>query len=301
MILINELTSERIDVPNDLFHAVDTAELIRAGKFTGVADIPAETYHAAPGMSYSALKELRKSPAHYQAYLRKEHDREVIGTGTHMRVLETERFERLIFRVVNRMSKENKAKEKEAEEAGLFVVTEKEYTQICRQSDAIMNDPDCRAYLSAGKAEQSIFWREPLVNLDTGEDLGESLLCRSRVDYLRDDGVMIDLKYFNSVEEEEVRKQVLRMKYHWQSAFYTKGGREVLGSGHDMFVHIFVTDSDPFVARPFVLGDASIDKARIEYTPLLIQFNECLRTNRWPAFERPAAGITQIELPDYAW
>lgn len=282
----------------------DTSALedcLLAGAFQGVAEIPPELYHQAPGLSYTGLKEFAKSPAHYQAYLRGERDREVIGTGTHMRTLEPERFEALLVRVKNRQTKENKGLLEAAEAQGKFVVTEKEYTQICRQSDAIMNDPDCRAYLSGGKAEQSIFWREPLINLDTGEDLGQSLLCRSRVDYLREDGVMVDLKYFNSVEEDEVRKQVLRMKYHWQSAFYTKGGREVLGSDHDMFVHIFVTDSDPFVARPFVLGDASIDKARIEYTPLLIQFNECLRTNRWPAFERPAAGITQIELPDYAW
>lgn len=266
------------------------AAAIANGTFTGVADISPEEYHASPGLSYSSLKQFATSPAHYQAYLRKEHEREYLGTGTHMRTLERDRFDRIHTVIKDRRGKRaDEAKELEA--AGRFVVNESEYESICRMSDAITSDADCRALLCSGKAEQSVFWKDPATGL----------LLRCRPDWLRDDGVMVDLKYFNSVDPREVEKQVWRMRYHWQSAFYLDGGKAALGVNHSFFAHIIVTDADPFVARPFVLVDACLEKARLEYRPLLEKYSECKRTNHWPAFERPSTGITEIALPDYAW
>jgi hypothetical protein len=238
------------------------------------------------------MKEFEKSPAHYKASLTAPHEREVIGTGTHMAVLEPSRFDASLERVPNRLGG-NGTKAREMEAAGRFVVTEKEYTQIRRQADAILNDNDCRQILTGGLAEVSLFWRDA----ETGVNL------RARADYIRPkDGVIVDLKYFNTVADlDAIRKQVARMAYHRQSRLYLDAMEAVYGVKSTAFVHIFVSDDEPFTARPIVLGDASLDKAKSEITELLKRFGSCLNTDQWPVFERPDSGLTVVELPDYCF
>jgi hypothetical protein len=283
---------EHVETPTtDLLHPSD-AELRLHGKFTGVLDLPPAEYHAAHAyLSFTGLKEFAKSPAHYQAYLRQESGREVIGTGVHMRVLEPERFHNLMVAVENRQTKANKEIVEAAEAEGKFVITTKEREKILRMSDAILSDPDCRAFLKGGKAEQSVFWTDPVTGVP----------MRCRPDYMRPDGIVIDLKYFNSVDEEEFRKQCARMKYGWQSVTYLDGMKYGAGidNGQRMFVHIVVTDDDPFVARPFFLEDASLDLAEAQLRPKLEEYARCKATGEWPAFKRPAMGITGIQLPDW--
>lgn len=263
---------------------------IRSGTFVGrVDDLPADEYHKSPYLSNSGIKEFAKSPAHFMAP--REHRREVIGTGTHMRVLEPGRFDASLRVIENRLG--NRGKEaREMEESGLFVVTVKEHAQIVAQSDAILNDGWCKRILSKGKPEVSLFW----VDEETG------VRRKARLDWLREDGMVPDLKYFNTVTDlREIEKQCHRMKYHWQAGWYLDGVLAVLGINTNDFIHIFVTDDAPYIARPFVLGDASLEKARAEYRPLLEQFKTCLETNQWPAYEVPPEGVTKIELPTYAW
>jgi hypothetical protein len=267
-------------------------EQIKAGTFVGrVDDLPAEAYHAAPYLSNSAQIQFAESPAHYIAAKTAERRREVIGTGTHMAVLEPARFAASLVVIQDRRGNRGKEAD-EAAAAGKFVVTEKEHEQIRRQADAILADPWCKRILSKGKPEVSLFW----IDAETG------VHRKARLDWLRDDGMVADRKYFNTVTNiREIERQCHRMKYHWQAGTYLDGVEAVLGIPTNEFIHIFVTDSEPFVARPIILGDASLEKARIEYRPLLSKFKECEEKNQWPAYEVPETGVTTIELPSYAW
>jgi hypothetical protein len=273
---------------------VTAEEAILAGKFLGQADIPAAIYHKAPALSFSGMKELAETPAHYRAYLKAEREETAaqrLGTFVHLRTLEPETFENKVCLVENRMSKENKAKIVEAEAEGRKVLTIGEYEKVCRISDAVLSDPEWKAYTKEGKAEQSIFWRD--------QETGVLLKCRP--DWLRSDGVILDLKTFGDLNDKAIMTQISRMKYHWQSALYLEGVHDLLGMESKFFVHFFVMTDEPYLVRPIVLNDASLEKARHEFTPHIETYKHCLNVNQWPGYERPETGVTELTLADWSW
>lgn len=273
---------------------VSTNELLKAGLFTGIIrELTNEDYHAAHEyLSFSGAKAFAKAPAYYPAYLRKENEETParrIGTGVHMRVLEPNRFSTGIVTVTNRVTKENKERIAQAEAEGKWVLNVKEYDQICKMSDSILKDPLAASLLKGGVAESSIFWKDA--------KSGVNLKCRP--DYLRDDGVIVDLKtYGEDMDDDALMRQVMKMKYHYQSAMYLDGVGQLLGRELNMFAHVFVGDEDPYLVRVIVLNDAALDKARFDLDELFQRFAECKAKNVWPGFN---SGITEVTLPDWAW
>ncbi len=256
----------------------------------GSYDLEPEAYHSINALSYSGLKSFRDTPAHYQAMLRKERKREVIGTGTHMACLEPARFARSVRKVTNRLGG-NGVKAKELEADGFFVVTENEYEKISRMSDAVLKDPDARKLLTNGYAERSFFCVDP--------DTETNLKCRP--DYIVNDEIIVDLKYFDDLDDTSLMFQIDRMRYSWQSAFYLDVVGAVLKKELSLCAHVFVMSCDPWLVRVTTLCDAALEHAREEYRPLIAQFADCKRTNQWPGYPRPENGILELTLPDNAW
>lgn len=268
-------------------------DAVMSGKFTGIIEgLSNEDYHKAPGLSFSGLKEFSKTPAHYQAYLRRESEdtpARRLGTGVHMRVLEPNRFLTDVVTVPNRLSKENKERVAQAEAEGKWVLTSKEYDQINRIGDAVLKNTLVQQFLSGGKAEQSVFWTDP----STG------ILLKCRPDYLRPDGVTVDLKTFDDLDDEAIRRQIYRMKYHWQSAHYLAGVNHALGiENNTMFAHLFIQTDDPYLCRIVLLNDASLEKSEEEIAPFREGFKHCLKTNTWPGYPDD---ISETSIPDFAW
>lgn len=249
-----------------------------------------EHYHATPGLSQSGLKNFCVTPAHY--VVRKGADEETssqrLGTLTHMAALEPQRFNTWVKQIPgHRGGALVKAQIQEAENAGYYVCKPEEFLEAQRMAQAMHAHPEASHLLSGGKPEVSLRWRDPETNV--------SLRCR--LDYLRDDGIVTDLKTFANLTDENIRKQIVKMKYHWQSRFYLNGVNAVLGKKEKMFAHIFV-DTETYGVRVVVLGDASLDKADQEMRPLIDTYANCLRANVWPGYP---SGVTTLELPDWSW
>lgn len=257
----------------------------------GIISEPAEVYHASAGLSYSGLKQFAKTPAHFLAYLdsdRAETGAQRLGTLAHMAILERERFERTV-QVIDghRGTNAVKAAIAEAEANGKYVCKPQEYEDARRMADAVYKSPLIAKLLSGGQAEQSIRWRDP----ETG------VLLRCRPDYLRKDGVVVDVKTYEDLSEESVQRQIAKMKYHWQSAFYLAGVNQTLKLETKMFAHVFI-DTKAFVARVVVLDDPSITLAENEIRPLINAYAESLKANNWPGYPEE---ILTTGLPSYAW
>lgn len=268
-------------------------DAVRSGSFIGIyEDLPNEVYHSSPGLSFSGLKEFAKTPAHYQAYLRRDHEEtpaQRIGTGVHMRVLEPKRFLTDVVTVTNRVTKENKERIAQAEAEGKWVLNSKEYDQINRIGDSVERDPIVKSLLVGGKPEQSVFWKDPATGI----------LLKARPDYLRPDGVVVDLKTYGlDMDSRSLEKHSYKMSYHLQSRHYLNGVNHVLGLQSNLFAHVYIATEDPYLVRVVVLNDAALEKAQTDIEPLLEAYKQCLKSNNWPGYP---TGIDEITIPDFGW
>ena len=279
----------KINTPNTIEEAND---LIKSGLLLGTFDnLNPEVYHAAgPALSKSGATEFRKSPAIYRAYLDGEYSRrEVIGTLNHMRTLERKRFDETVVSVENRMSKENKAKIAEAEAAGKFVCTVKEYDTVSRMSDAILADEEAKELLNhkSGKAEQSHFAMHPEFKC----------LLKCRTDWLVDLGSTFaigDLKYFDDLSDKAIEDQFCRMLYDWQCWYYLFVVGLILGRQSNFFKNIFVMSKPPYLVRCVMIDDEWLDRARIEMEPTIKFYSDCLLAGMWPGHQN---GTLTLKMP----
>lgn len=252
---------------------------------------PNEAYHAGPGLSFSGLKQFAKTPAHYLAYRLREAEEtssQRLGTLTHMAILEPERFgSDVVLNDENRNSNAFKAARADAEARGKYICKTSEYEAAAAMRDGVYRNTTARKLLSGGKAEQTIRWRDP----ETG------VLLKCRPDYLRSDGVVVDVKTYTDLSKDSIERQIAKMRYHWQSAFYLEGSNTVLGTDSTMFAHLFV-DTEAFVARVVVLEDEALGKAQRELAPLLDAYAVSLKENLWGGYPDE---ILTVSLPDYVW
>jgi hypothetical protein len=298
-----------------------------------VSDLSNTDYHAHGALSSSGLRELAKSPAHYMAYKtqeRVETPAMKFGTGFHELIGEPqlfdkkyvkgpakEDFEGLLVTVQDIHAKIKELGHKTSipikksdaikllrtldprvpvwddiveaftkENEGKTVLSADEYAQLDGMLHSLIHNKTAVNLLTKGKAEQSAFW----IDKATG------VLCKCRPDYLRDDGIVIDLKTTEDASLKGFQRSLANYAYHWQSAFYLQGLSAVLGEPLTEFVHIVVEKKPPYAVAIYTLDDSALLKAREEIAELLKIYAECSAKNEWPAFTQD---IQNISLP--AW
>lgn len=249
-----------------------------------------EQYHASEGLSFSGLKLLSKTPRHY--YMSKivkktETASQRVGTLTHMALLEPERFKKIVKPIDgNRNAKEVQLRIDEAEREGYYVCKPKEYKDAAGIADYIETTDFYKKYIRGGVAEVSL------------RCVHDDILLKCRPDYLHQERkIIVDVKTFNDLDIDSIERQIYKMKYHWQSAFYLFVLEKSLNIKTTKFVHMFV-DVENAIIRNVVLDDAALEKAFEEMSPYIQQYKNCLTNNKWPAY--PDELVT-VSLPSYGW
>lgn len=196
-------------------------------------DTPADVYHAGMGhpmsLSSSLLSMLtRQSPAHAFAHcpggggLEWEPDEKLeLGTAVHAYVLEGVE----VFEVVEHhdwRKKEAQAQRDEIRSRGLIPVLAPKMDRIRTMAAAIRKQigafSETPRPLSDGRPEVSMLWPEVTEH--------GSIMCRARIDWLRNDGTFLeDLKTCGGSVEPNgwIRRQLFPMSYHLQVAMYLRG------------------------------------------------------------------------------
>ncbi len=271
--------------------------LHKAKKLLGTFEMSNDLYHAGPGHSASGLKKAQLSMAHYQNYKKRKQKKanaaQNLGTAVHMAVLEPHLFKIGVGITVveNLRTKAGKFEKEEAEKAGRLVLNMNQFFKAEKMSQAVMQHPLARNLFSKGTAEVSCFAEDPTTGL----------LMKCRPDYLHDDGVIVDLKTFGEdLEDWSLQWQIYRMKYHWQAAWYSDVVSEVFKKQITEFNHVFVetpddVNNDYVGVRVIALNDASLDKARDEYGPVLQNIAQAEELDSWPGYSAEAADLS---LPD---
>lgn len=262
-------------------------------------DIAIDVYHASAGISNSGLSDFARSPRHYHA-LHLNPDRPAEGPTTaqlegqlaHCAILEPAAFD---TRYVIGPNTRRGTKVWDAFEASLTseqIGIKPDQAEVAKaQALSVRSIPDVAALLAKGKPEVSAFWIDPA----TGE------LCRCRPDWVHPAGdggvILVDVKTCGDAGPRQFARQVARMGYQRQAAYYSEGyehasGKRVLG-----FVFVAVETEWPFAAGAYMLDDESLAKGRAENTELLSRFAMCRSADHWPAW---GDAISLISLPAWA-
>jgi hypothetical protein len=178
----------------------------------GIYEISNEEYHSSPGVSRSALELVRRSPAIYRAKVlgnRRDLPTKALreGTAVHTAVLEPHLFNSQYKMLPGEINTRTKAGKEEI--AGLKEkypnvewLDEDTFNMVMGVSTAVLNHPLASKLLTEGKAEQSIYWNDP----DT------KVLCKVRPDFLRNNGICVDLKTTSSAHPQEFIQSVIKFK-----------------------------------------------------------------------------------------
>lgn len=231
-------------------------------------------YDAIDAINYSSLKALAKSPKHYIHYL--EHGRRETpdmfkGTAAHIAILEPERFVREygVFTGRRKAGKEWTAFQ-EANK-GRAILKESELNEAMAMRDAVREDEIASSYLANGYHEVTLVW----VDAETG------LKLKGRVDWLRKDNVLVDIKTTRDATPHWFSRDVARLQYHVQSAMYLDGLESITGKGA-RFVAVAIEKAPPYDVVTYDMPVPVIDAGRDEYRRLLRLLVECRQEKRWP-------------------
>lgn len=257
-------------------------------------EIARSDYDAHPGVRWSRLTNLRKSPLHYQHGLMTERpETSALRTGLalHTLVFEPETYDSTF--VVYRESKSKGAGAKLAWEAFQAANTriilgadEEERALSCAESIRRAAGHLIAPHL--GRGEIPITW--------TDERTG--LLCKARLDWVMHSGLALDLKSCRSAELRAFGRQAWHLGYFHQQVFYMKGLAAVTGQNmfEIPFRFVAVESDEPHDVSIFEPCAETRDAAEIEVNALLDRLAECIRTDIWPGRYE---GTQQLSAPAY--
>lgn len=256
-------------------------------------------YDRSPGVNWSTLKHLGKSPRHYEHHLLEpdeDTDSRKLGRAVHLAALEPERFAHAValWDGGRRYGKEWNAFK--AANAGKELLTEDEHKDCLAIQRAVRNDPTARAYLAGGMGEVSMFWRYEAAGVGGLENI--ALDCKGRIDFVASVGAhaIVDLKTTRDASPSGFGREVWRYRYDAQAAFYVDGYR--LATGKELpYVIVAVESGAPHVVQVYRLPDAVLDVGREHCRNLLERLSYCRKTASWPSYFE---GESDIELPKWA-
>lgn len=268
------------------------------GIFAGVSN---DAYHGGPGDSKSDLDRVRRSLLHYKTNKDAANDNEpttaqFIGSAFHSCLLEPEDFAAryVVAPKFDRRTKDGKAgwEAFQSENAGKLLLDQCQNDQLFDMAEAVHNHEAAHALLTgaSGQAELSAFWND----LETG------LFLRCRPDFLRDDGIVVDVKTTDDASLEEFSRSIVKWRYHVQAAFYLDGlAVAIKQSGSDrvvpdQFVFLVVEKKPPYAVACYVLDEEAIALGREEYREDVLRLAGAKALNMFPGYGNK---IQKISVP----
>lgn len=262
--------------------------------------VPPETfedYIEIPALNWSTLKWLSKSPAHYlHATTNGRPDTATLkrGRATHVATLEPETFAaRYSVWPHPRRGKDWEEFEARMLSASVEVLKRGEAELAQTLALAVRAHQPAARYLTGCLTEQMIQWthRRPEVNGLEGYEVA----CKGRLDAVGPEGI-VDLKTARDGSPTGFAREVIRLEYHVQAAWYVDGYREMTGRELP-WAWVVVEVAAPHVVQVYRADEETLNLGRARYRELLDLLHVCQRDNFWPGY---AATEMPLQLPRWA-
>lgn len=250
------------------------------------------------GWSKSALDLIDKSPAHYIAWLKSDREptpAQSFGSALHCAVL-TPRLYHEQYAIEPNIDKRTKIGKELYQEfieksEGKAPITSEQASKIEEMKTALFSHSLASKLITNGEAEQSFFWIDPRTGL----------LCKCRPDYLRYDGICIDLKTTEDSRFKSFQRSSYNYRYHVQGAYFIDGIFQATKKECSDFVIIAIEKEPPYGIMVYRLDDLAIDTGRVSYgmnldTAKDFKENPDKYTTVYPESENPV----ELTLPAWA-
>ena len=265
-------------------------------------DLPIEDYHKDDGyISKSKLADILDCPAIYKYWhvdknKKPERDYFNVGNAVHTLALEPELFAQRFYTLpeCDKRTKEGKAIYAAALEAcgTKKILSIEQMVDINGMADSLRKNKSALALLQAkGRVEPSIYW----------EEYGMKFKCRP--DYLRDDGLIVDLKTTKSSYKPFFQKDAYNMHYDISVALTSRGYKALTGKLPENYVFLAVESKPPYLVSSYdtfrnfdeFSSVYKIGEARLQSA--ITKLKECQSTDVWPSYQTE---IQPLGVPAYA-
>lgn len=237
------------------------------------------TYYADTGIGSSDLKRAARSLAHMRRASRKDTPALAFGRAYHCAVLEPDAFgsRYLTALEVDRRTTAGKAAWGQflREAAGREVISKSDMDAISLMAQEASQHPAVRWLTNdlAAERELSGFW----IDQTTG------VRCRMRLDLMRSDNIVADVKTANDASPEGFGQAIIRYGYHIQEAHY-RAGCEALGRPCSAWVFIAQESAEPYAIATYSIPPDCLQLGVEERNRALARIAEAQATDRWPAY-----------------
>ena len=255
----------------------------------GIYTIPHDEYHAdpcpAPSLSSSVAKVLlRQSPAHAAMmhpklnsnYVNPESSRFDLGTIAHALLLEDDSSRLVTIEADDWRTKAAKEARDAARAEGKIPILVKQAGQLLKMVGA------ARDFLRASevgdfkfKPEQTLAWQD------------NGIWCRARPDWLSDGhDLILDYKTTDDANPDAFIRQIARMGYDTQAAFYIRGLQSSVVSNKPAPLFAFLAQEiePPYACSLVALSNAYLEIANAKVARAIKTWGYCLKTGDWHAY-----------------
>lgn len=247
--------------------------------------------------SKSVLDHVRRSAAHYKAFIERELDDEesaalAFGSAFHCALLEPKVFAATYVVEPNHgdcRNPENRVRRDEwrAGAVGKTCIGAGDMKAIERMIASVRRHPLAPKMLVGGEAEITARWTDR----ETG------IICKARADYyVPARRLVVDVKTTSDGRARAFERSCANFGYARQDAFY-RDGFAALGADVDHFVFIAVEKTPPYLVSLFTLDGEAQRSGRASIREDLRTLAECIERDTWPGYPE---NIQTISLPPWA-
>jgi hypothetical protein len=264
---------------------------------TGLHQIDREAYDRIARVNFSTLKNMAKSPAHYEHCLTEKDedtDAKQLGRVVAMACFEPERFraECVVWDMGRRAGKDWQAFRDRHQ--GMEILTDGAHAKALAIGKAARSHPVSSRYMTGGRGEVTALWTHEAPAV--GGLAGYSVDCKGRLDFLANAGAIVDLKTCRDASPEGFGRACAQYDYVTQAAFYSDGVKAATGKEWP-FVIVAIESAAPYVVQVYQVPDELIEYGRDRYRTMLDRLVMCRSESRWPGYSEDVLPLT---LPRWA-
>lgn len=253
----------------------------------GYHRMTAEAYHADPApqpslsssiarilLSESPYKAWYSHPRLNPAYQERHEDKFDMGTASHAMLLENDASRIVTVEADDWRTKAAKEAREAARAAGKTALLARHHAAVSKMVDvakAFIAQSEIAEYWSQAESEVTATWQE------------NGVWLRCRFDRLANDRrCIMDYKSTGDAAPEPFSRQLVRMGYHFQDAFYRRAVR-ALGGKEPSFVFLVQSVEAPHECSLHGCDPALREIADLEVQTAIDQWRQCLTSNKWPS------------------
>lgn len=251
-------------------------------------------YESISALNYSGAKQILRSPAHYQNWLkaeRKETPALIIGRLVHMAILTPVEFNNKVHELpeCDRRTKEGKA------------IYEQFVASVGKEDDVITTEQMQTITSIANAGTEALatlgLQGEPYTKVECSITKPyRNILIKGRPDLvtLDKDGkvVVVDFKTTIDASARSFARDIVNYEYHIQNAFYNELNNST------RFVFIAIEKEPPFNYAIYELDEQAVNEGRRRMDLACDIYHDCQKFGAWPGYDK---SVQSLSLPKYAF